>query len=356
MKYLKKIIAGLIVMGTITGFSAQTVYALEDKRALLGNLTSELETVSVIKDESSTQLEANLNEIEKLNRDREIYRIRAEYLRNNIEESNSKLEMLDKKNPNMIQAALLTLTNGYLQMELADILSAVHSSMSEFELQQEKELKPEDKEAIREGLLVKLERLNEDLLLVQSLLGNGESRTAELVTVNDELSIKITEVTTQAEVLSAQKSQVEQEIVVEEERLRQIEIERKKATTFIRPTSGRVTSGFGNRIHPVTRRKSFHSGIDIANSRGTSILASRNGQVTFTGTKGTYGNLIIVNHGNGIETAYAHLSSINVRVGQSVTQGDVIGKMGTTGRSTGSHLHFEIRIGGSAVNPSQYMQ
>jgi len=356
MKYLKRIVAGLLVMGTITGFSAQTVYALEDKRALLGNLMSELETVSVIKEESSTQLETNLNEIEKLNRDREIYRIRAEYLRNNIEETNSKLEMLDEKNPNIIQAALLTLTNGYLQMELADILSAVHSSMDEFELQQENDLKPEDKEAIREGLLVKLERLNEDLRLVGSLLGNGESRSAELVTVNDELSIKINEVATQAEVLSAQKSQVEQEIVVEEERQRQIEIERKKATTFIRPASGRISSGFGNRIHPVTRRKSFHSGIDIANSRGTSILASRNGKVTFAGYQGTYGNYIIVNHGNGIETAYAHLSSMNVRVGQNVTQGDVIGKMGTTGRSTGNHLHFEIRIGGSAVNPSKYIQ
>jgi len=356
MKYLKRIVAGLLVMGTITGFSAQTVYALEDKRALLGNLVSELETVSVIKEESATQLETNLNEIEKLNRDREIYRIRAEYLRNNIEVTSSKIEMLDEKNPNIIQAALLTLTNGYLKMELADILIAVHSSMDEFELQQENELKPEDKEAIREGLLVKLEMLDEDLLLVESLLGNGESRSTELVTLNDELSSKITEVATQVEVLSAQKSQVEQEIVVEEERLRQIEIERKKATTFIRPASGRISSGFGNRIHPVTRRKSFHSGIDIANSRGTSILASRNGKVTFAGYQGTYGNFIIVNHGNGIETAYAHLSSINVRVGQSVTQGDVIGKMGTTGRSTGNHLHFEIRIGGSAVNPTKYIQ
>jgi len=356
MKYLKKIAAGLLVMGTIAGFSAQTVYALEDKRALLGNLVSELETVSVIKDESTTQLETNLNEIEKLNRDKEIYRIRAAYLRNNIEVTSRKIEMLDEKNPNIIQAALLTLTNGYLQMELADILSAVHSSLDEFELQQENDLKPEDKEAIREGLLVKLERLNEDLSLVGNLVSNGESRSTELVTVNDELSSKITEVVTQAEVLSAQKSQVEQEIVVEEERLRQIEIERKKATTFIRPASGRISSGFGNRIHPVTRRRSFHSGIDIANSRGTSILASRNGKVTFAGYQGTYGNFIIVNHGNGIETAYAHLSSMNVRVGQNVTQGDVIGKMGTTGRSTGNHLHFEIRIGGSAVNPSKYIQ
>jgi len=356
MKYLKRIVAGLLVMGTITGFSAQTVYALEDKRALLGNLVSELETVSVIKEESSTQLETNLNEIEKINRDKEIYRIRAEYLRNNIEVTSSKLEMLDEKNPNIIQAALLALTNGYLQMELADILIAVHSSMDEFEQQQENVLKPEDKDAIREGLLVKLEKLNEDLRLVGSLLGNGESRSSELVTLNDELNSKITEVVTQTEVLSAQKSQVEQEIVVEEERLRQIEIERKKSTTFIRPASGRISSGFGNRIHPVTRRRSFHSGIDIANSRGTSILASRNGKVTFAGYKGTYGNFIIVNHGNGIETAYAHLSSINVRVGQSVTQGDVIGKMGTTGRSTGNHLHFEIRIGGSAVNPSKYIQ
>ncbi|MFH5835547.1 peptidoglycan DD-metalloendopeptidase family protein [Proteiniclasticum sp. C24MP] len=356
MKYLKRIVAGLLVAGTISGFSAQNVYALEDKKALLGNLTNELETVSVLRQESETQLEMNLKEIEKLNRDREIYRIRAEYLRSNIEETMKKGEMLDEKNPNIIQAALLTLTNGYLEMELADILIAIHSSAEEFEQYQEKEIRKDDKEAIREGLQEKLSKLEEDLAQVEEILSNGASRSTELLTFNGELSVKITEVETQSETLSAQKTKVEEEIRVEEEKRKQQELERKRATTFIRPASGRLTSGYGNRIHPVTRRRAFHAGIDIANSRGTSILASRNGKVTFAGYKGTYGKLIIVNHGNGIETAYAHLSSINVKVGQSVTQGNVIGKMGSTGRSTGSHLHFEIRMGGSTVNPSKYIK
>src|SRR5690554_848115 len=97
MKYLKRIVAGLLVAGTIGGFSAQTVYALEEKRALLGNISSELETAVVVKEESATQLETNLNEIEKVNRDRELYRIRAEYLRDNIEETSRKLDMLEEK-------------------------------------------------------------------------------------------------------------------------------------------------------------------------------------------------------------------------------------------------------------------
>lgn len=356
MKYLRRIVAGLLVAGTISGFSAQNVYALEDKKALLGNLNSELETVSVVRQESETQLESNLKEIEKLNRDREIYRIRAEYLRDNIDVTSRKTEMLGEDNPNIIEAAILTLTNGYAEMELADILKAVHSSVEEFEQYQEKEMRKEDKEAIREGLQEKLSKLQEDLLLVEELLGSIESRSSELLTFNSELSTRITEVQTQSEVLSAEKTKVEEEIRVEEEKLRQKALEIKRATTFIRPASGRLSSGYGNRIHPVTRRRSFHAGIDIANSKGTSILASRNGKVTFAGYKGTYGKLIIVNHGNGIETAYAHLSSINVSVGQSVTQGDVIGKMGSTGRSTGSHLHFEIRMGGSTVNPSKYIK
>ncbi len=356
MKYLKRIVAGLLVVGTISGFSAQTTYALEDKRALLGNLTSELETVSVIKEESATQLETNLNEIEQINRDKDIYRIRAEYLRDNIDETSKKLEMIEVRNQNIIQAALLTLTNGYLKMELVDILSAVTSSEEEFAVFQEVDLKPEDKEAIKVGLLEKNEKFEADLILVEELIKNGEARSAELLKVNAELSLTINEVETEAATLSVQKSKVEEEIKIEEEKQRQIELERKRATTFIMPTSGRISSGYGNRLHPITKKYAFHSGIDIANSKGTSILASRNGKVTFAGYKGSYGNFIIVNHGNGIETAYAHLSSINVKVGQNVTQGDVIGKMGTTGSSTGSHLHFEIRINGSAVNPSEYIQ
>lgn len=117
------------------------------------------------------------------------------------------------------------------------------------------------------------------------------------------------------------------------------------------PTSGRLTSPFGERIHPVSKRVDFHSGIDLANDTGTNIYASASGIVLFSDVNGTYGNMIIISHGNGYSTVYAHLSKQLVKSGTQVKKGDLIGKMGNSGRSTGSHLHFEIRENGTPINP-----
>ena len=123
--------------------------------------------------------------------------------------------------------------------------------------------------------------------------------------------------------------------------------------SFAWPTSGKLTSKFGYRTVLGVYR--FHEGIDIANSYGTGIRASDGGTVTYAGWKGDYGYLVIISHGSGVETRYAHCSSILVSVGDKVYQGQKIAKMGSTGRSTGSHCHFEIRINGTAVNPLSYL-
>jgi murein DD-endopeptidase MepM/ murein hydrolase activator NlpD len=112
-----------------------------------------------------------------------------------------------------------------------------------------------------------------------------------------------------------------------------------------------VTSGYGTRIHPITRRQSSHDGIDLSAPKGTPILASRSGKVSFAGEAGGYGLLVIVDHGQGVETRYAHASSLLVKVGQEVKAGQPIAKVGNTGRSTAPHLHFEIRRGGRTVDP-----
>jgi murein DD-endopeptidase MepM/ murein hydrolase activator NlpD len=123
--------------------------------------------------------------------------------------------------------------------------------------------------------------------------------------------------------------------------------------SFVWPTSGNITSKFGYRR--IFGSTSFHSGIDIANKSGTAIKAADGGTVTFTGYKGTYGNLVIIDHGNGKQTYYAHCSQILVSKGAKVAKGQLIARMGATGRATGSHLHFEIRVGGKAVNPLSYL-
>jgi len=114
---------------------------------------------------------------------------------------------------------------------------------------------------------------------------------------------------------------------------------------FLWPTEGLVYSLFG------MRWGRMHRGIDISGKTGTPVLAARDGTVTFAGVKGGYGNIVILSHEDGYETRYAHLSSFKASVGDAVQTGDVIGLMGSTGRSTGPHLHFEIRKDDTARNP-----
>lgn len=119
-----------------------------------------------------------------------------------------------------------------------------------------------------------------------------------------------------------------------------------------RPVSGKITAHYGEKS---SVRSSAHTGLDIANSHGTPIKAAAAGTVVFSGTKGSYGKMVIISHGNGVQTYYGHCSSLDVSVGQTVSQGQVIAKMGSTGNSTGNHLHLEVRVNGSSVNPQKYL-
>lgn len=117
------------------------------------------------------------------------------------------------------------------------------------------------------------------------------------------------------------------------------------------PVEGIITSKFGNRRDPISRRISFHKGIDIANSTGTSIHAAGSGIVTFSGWSGTYGRVIVISHGFGYKSVYAHNSKNLVEVGDHVAKGDIIGKLGSSGKSTGPHTHFEIHFEGVQIDP-----
>jgi murein DD-endopeptidase MepM/ murein hydrolase activator NlpD len=126
------------------------------------------------------------------------------------------------------------------------------------------------------------------------------------------------------------------------------------ATPSIWPTRGWVTSNFGTRRSPFTGAKVTHEGIDIAAATGTPIWAPANGVVTFAGRRGGYGKLITIDHGYGLTTRYAHLSEIHVKPGQLIRRRDRLGSVGSTGRSTGPHLHYEVRVNGLPVNPRRY--
>ncbi|MFR2570479.1 MAG: M23 family metallopeptidase [Clostridia bacterium] len=122
--------------------------------------------------------------------------------------------------------------------------------------------------------------------------------------------------------------------------------------SFIQPVSGIITSRFGASSNI---RVSSHTGLDIATSTGTPVSAAASGTVTFSGWKGSYGNMIVITHENGVQTYYGHCSKLYVSTGQTVSQGQVIAAVGSTGNSTGPHLHLEVRVNGVAYNPQNYV-
>jgi murein DD-endopeptidase MepM/ murein hydrolase activator NlpD len=127
------------------------------------------------------------------------------------------------------------------------------------------------------------------------------------------------------------------------------------APRFALPVAGRATSGYGERIDPIHHTHSLHPGFDIAAPTGTQVGAARGGEIVHAGPAGTYGNLVIVRHEDGFETRYAHLSEVHVKKGDRVETGQDVGAVGSTGHSTGPHLHFEIRREGKTLDPKPYL-
>jgi murein DD-endopeptidase MepM/ murein hydrolase activator NlpD len=122
------------------------------------------------------------------------------------------------------------------------------------------------------------------------------------------------------------------------------------------PISAPVTSPFGWRRHPIFGVRKFHTGVDLAGPNHSAIRAADSGNVLYTGWYGGYGKVVIVSHGNGMATLYAHMSKTNVEAGQNISKGDIVGYEGTTGFSTGPHLHFEVRVNGKPNNPLSYLK
>lgn len=172
---------------------------------------------------------------------------------------------------------------------------------------------------------------------------------------NKGLSLEIEEKTTKEEnELNTNIIETAKENMIEE-----LNIDTKHAITDINgikistlPLSGNISSRYGESSGI---RRASHTGLDISVAKGTPIKAISNGIVTFAGKKGSYGNLVKIDHGNGVESWYAHASKINVEKGETVKSGDVIALVGSTGNSTGPHLHLEIRINGKHVNPQKYL-
>lgn len=127
------------------------------------------------------------------------------------------------------------------------------------------------------------------------------------------------------------------------------------STPSVWPVRGWITSGFGKRKSPFTGKQTMHAGIDISTKTGTPIAAPADGVVSYSDYKGAYGLVLVIDHGYGYQTFYGHCSKLDKKVGDKVKRGDVVAYVGNTGSSTGSHLHYEVRVRGVATNPTKYI-
>ena len=190
-----------------------------------------------------------------------------------------------------------------------------------------------------------------------------EAAKAELKSQQSQVDALITEISGQESQVKAAEAKLQAAANAADAEIRAAEKELASQIAnvpsesgFLWPLPGRynLSSLYGSRKHPVTGKANNHTGIDVPAPSGTSILACKSGVVTTSTYNNSYGNYVVVSHSDGTSTLYAHMNSRNATVGQTVSQGQVIGYVGTTGSSTGNHLHFEVRVNGSRVDPVDY--
>jgi len=196
----------------------------------------------------------------------------------------------------------------------------------------------------------------DSMATVERLVTQAEQKNAEIEDIYDEKKSLLSQTTANKNALIAMEKQLEIQEAEITRILESYKYGNAPGDKFMWPVVGTLRSGFGWRIHPIFGTNRFHSGIDLSAPYGTLIKAADGGEIVQAGYFGGYGYSIMVYHGGGFATWYAHLSSINCSVGQFVERGQVIGLVGSTGWSTGPHLHFEVRINGQAQNPLAHLQ
>lgn len=252
-------------------------------------------------------------------------------------------------------------------------------------------------EALRQSSLldqanVDTVELLEELRIVQEDREIAEAEAAAAVAeaerIEEELALKLVDYEEQQGVQATLKAELEARVAKWEAEVAEFEAEDDRLAAFIRteearlnppttssggggstapapgtpsvsgfqwPINAPVSSGFGYRVHPIFGTRRLHKGLDLGAGSGTPIAAAKEGTVLSAGWQNGYGNTVVISHGGGVTTLYAHQSSVAVSAGQQVSRGDIIGYVGSTGWSTGPHLHFEVRVNGTAVDPMPYM-
>ena len=266
-----------------------------------------------------------------------------------------------------------TLNDGVVRMFLLDLAIG-----NELEIADELRTAEAQLEVVRRRALARAEEADRERQAQQERLADLTEARAAAVELRAEIQSRIDEWELVSGEIEQADEEMEREIFrieeeirrKEEERRRQEEEERRQAIEAQRraheaehgpfelvawPADGQKTSGFGPRVHPIFGTVRQHNGIDLDGNTGDRVRAARSGEVILAGDRSGFGNTIVIYHSLGYSTLYAHLSSIEVSVGQQVASGDRIGAIGSTGWSTGPHLHFELRVDGIARDPTPYL-
>ena len=379
VKILKTLIT--LVLITIVMLNFSYIYA-ED----LNDLQEEQSAAQANQDMAMTQLQAvqeelstNLNQIQKLNNniaqyETEItnYNNQIVELQNNITQVESEIAKAQEnydKQKKLLDDRLITVYESGSTEYLDVILSS--KSITEFlssyylisiltdsnidlldDIERQKKLIKEDRKKLEEQknqINTAKEEMEKASIILQNTKVMKDSYTAQLTDQEKKIQSEIDAYQTQINQLEAEiQSITSNSLIVNPNYVGGIML-------WPLPGYTRLSSTFKMRVHPITGVYKLHSGIDIPAPKGTDVLAANDGVVVKAGRNTAYGNMVIIDHGGGVSTLYGHGSEITVTLGQTVKKGDVILKVGSTGYSTGNHLHFEVRTNGDPVDPLPYV-
>lgn len=342
------IIMSLLLLVTMCG-SGVAFAATENE------LRSDLSEVNEAQDELSKQMSNVENEVKEVQAKVDSLSYQINKTASDISETEKKIAKKEKemaeREDNLNERLKVMYKNG--SIGFVDVLLG-SGSISEFvsNLEIIQKIYKNDME-----VLETLQREHDELQAIKKELEKKKTNLAaqkeELAAEQKELETKKAALKKEEDALKAEADRLTKEI------LSMIDTSSKYVGgefTWPCPASTYITSSFGNRLHPILKQWIFHTGVDIGCSSGKDILAAASGKVILAEYYGGYGNCVMIDHGGGIVTLYGHSSKLCVSKGDVVTRGQVIAKVGSTGRSTGPHLHFEVRKNGEYINPMSYFQ
>lgn len=376
MRRARWLLASVTVTVALTGVTAvaQDASDLEDVKSRLTQIQNEIDAAESQSDQADAELadaEARLAEVEGIVND---LAVRLEQQESRVAAAQGELDAL-KAQADAVQAAFDARTvelfkSGYgsdldAVLSAGDIQEAIDRRTLLDQVNESDRATIEQVKAAQGAVLTQQEVLDQEAERLETLKAEQEEVLAQVREIRESKALAAAN----AEARIAELAREEEDLEDEQERIKQIIAERQapaptiappssssapvpssvSTSGYIWPACGSVTSEYGRRWGRQ------HEGIDIDDNRSSAIVAARGGVVIFAGWSGGYGQMTLIDHGDGVVTAYAHQAAMMVSRGQSVSQGQRIGTIGTTGSSTGTHLHFETRVNGSAQNPRRFL-